>query len=201
VAGPPSRRDDQTGSSVAFVEAIARQTGIKVVFEGGDALVGVTRVVIDQTSRDEVRKLFGMKPSRKRAVTVDDLRQLALALPGASEKRVERRDGRIVLSFEVARTMFVKLFEAGNLLPPDLDDVVMIRRVSDRAALLATAPERFFLTRHYGDPNDQGPILTRLSENGRSNLPELAELFEESWSHCAPKRLLAARDRRTNRDD
>ena len=195
MAGPPSRRDDQTGSSVAFVQAIARPSGTKVVIEGRDALIAGRRITIEQTPRDEIRTLLGIRPARKRSVTVEDLRKVALELPGASERAVERRDGRTVLSFEVAKTMFVKLFEASNLLPPDLDDVVMIRHVPDRAALLATTPERFFLTRHYGDPNVSGPILTRLSENARSDLAELAELFEESWSHCAPKRLLAARGR------
>ena len=88
--------------------------------------------------------------------------------------------------------MFVKLFAAGNLLPPDLDDVVLIRRVPERAALLATAPERFFVTRHYGDPTASGPVLTRLSENTRADLPELTELIAESWAACAPKRIAAA---------
>jgi hypothetical protein len=193
MAAPPSRRDDQTGSSAAFVEAVARAANTTVVIDGDDALIGAVRVPIERTPRDEIRRLVGVKSPRRRPVGIDDLRQLALALPGVTEKEVTRRDGRSVVSFEVAKVMFVKLFEAGNLLPPDLDDVVMIRRVPDRAALLATAPDRFFLTRHYGDPADTGPILTRLSENSRKDLPELSELFEESWARCAPKRLLASR--------
>ena len=191
MAGPPSRRDDQTGASASFVDALARATGTKVAIDGDDAIIGDKRVVIEQTSRDEIRKLFGLRRS-SRGVTLDDVRNLCLALPGATERAVVRRDGRTVIMFEVAKTMFVKLFEAGNLLPPDLDDVMLIRRVPDRAALLAIAPERFFLTRHYGDPNATGPILTRLSENGRRDVAELAELVEDSWAHCAPKRLVAA---------
>lgn len=193
MAGPPSRRDDQTGASAAFVEALARATGKDVVIDDEEAIIGATRIVVEQTSRDEIRRLLGVKRSRRRTVSVEDLRALALALPGSTEKEVVRRDGRRVVSFEVGKTMFVKLFEASNLLAPDLDDVVMIRRVPDRAALLAMAPERFFLTRHYGDPNAAGPLLTRLSENTRDDLTELGELFEESWAHCAPKRLVAAR--------
>lgn len=165
------------------------------MIEGGDALIGETRVTVEETPRDEIRRLLGVRTSRKRRITVDDLRRIAVALPGVTERHVSRRDGRSVVSFDVAKVMFVKLFEAGNLLPPDLDDVVMIRRVPDRAALLATAPDRFFLTRHYGDPSLTGPILTRLSENTTNDLGELAELFEESWARCAPKRLLATRGR------
>ena len=114
MAGPPSRRDDQTGSSIAFVKAIARASGAKLKIDGNDALIGAKRITIDQTSRDEVRKLLGMTRSRKRPVTVEDLRKIALALPGVTEKEVVRRDGRTVISFEVAKTMFVKLFEAAT---------------------------------------------------------------------------------------
>jgi hypothetical protein len=195
VASPPSRRDDQTGSSVAFVEKLAEVAGVTVEIEAGDVVIGGTRVSIEGTPRDEMRRLLRVRRSRKRSATVEDLRQIALALPGAWEKTVLRRDGRTVVSFEVAKTMFVKLFEAGNLLAPDLDDVVLIRRVPDRAALLATTPERFFITRHYGDPTVVGPILTRLSENTVADLPELRELFEESWVRCAPKKLVASRSR------
>lgn len=193
MASPPRRRDDQTGSSVSFVQAVARQRGTAVEIDGERAAIGGVQIPIETTSRDEFRRLLGVKRSRKRVVTIEDLRQIALALPGATEREVLRRDGRTVVSFEVAKTMFVKLFEAANLLSPDLDDVVMIRRVPDRAALLAAAPERFFITPHYGDPSVPGPILTRLSENGAADLPELRELFEESWARCAPKRLLASR--------
>lgn len=177
------------------MEAIARATKARVRIEGGELIVAGTRVVIEQTPRDEIRKLLGVKRSRTRRLTLDDLRQVATALPGVVERVVERRDGRSVVSFDVAKVMFVKLFEAGNLLPPDVDDVVLIRRVPDRAALLATTPERFFLTRHYGDPQAMGPVLTRLSENTKTDLDELTELIEESWALCAPRRLTVKRRR------
>jgi hypothetical protein len=189
-AGPPSRRDDQTGSSAAFVRALAPNA----VIDGRDLVVGSERHRIDRTPRDEVRRLLGVRRSRAKRITEDDIRSLALALPGAVESSLTHRNGRVGIRFG-AKDMFVKLYEAGNLLPPDVDDVVMIRRVPDRAALLATCPERFFITHHYGDPSTNGPILTRLSENTRADLPELAELIEESWANVAPKRLLAQRCR------
>lgn len=157
----------------------------------GDDLVlegGRDRVPLARTSRDEVRRLLGVPRRRTKPITADDVRSIALDLPGATEREKLTRDGRTVLSFEVAKTMFVKLFEAGNLTSPDLDDVVLIRRVPDRAAVLATSPERFFITPHYEEPSTV--LLTRLSENGRRDLPELAELIGESWARCAPKRLL-----------
>ena len=193
MAGPPSRRDDQTGSSAEFVLAVARATGAKVTIDGDEAVIGSTVVRIDQTPRDRIRELLGQRRSRKATLTIDDVRAIALALPGTTEREVAARGGRRpAVSFEVGRTMFVKLYAAGNLLPPDLDDVVLIRRVPERAALLATSPERFFLTHHYGDPTASGPVLTRLSENTRADIDELTELIAESWAACAPKRAVAA---------
>jgi hypothetical protein len=192
VSGPPSRRDDQTGSSAEFVLAIARSTGAKVRIDGDDAVIGTTRVRIDETPRDRMRALLGQRRSRRVTLTADDVRAIASGLPSVTERDVPARDGRTAISFDVSRTMFVKLFAAGNLLPPDVDDVVLIRRVPERAALLATAPERFFLTRHYGDPSSTGPVLTRLSENTRADLDELTELISESWALCAPKRVVAS---------
>jgi hypothetical protein len=72
MASPPSRRDDQTGSSVAFIQAVARATGAKVDIDGADALIGDTRIPIELTGRDEVRRLLGLRPSRKRPITVDE---------------------------------------------------------------------------------------------------------------------------------
>ena len=182
---------DRSGTTAEFLRAVA---GAEVVIEGDIAVVGGIRVPMATTSRDEARRLVGAPRRRARAIGVDDVRRIALALPGATEREKRTRDGRTVLSFEVDKTMFVKLFEAGNLTSPDLDDVVMIRRVPDRPAVLADAPDRFFVTAHYGDPSTPGAVLTRLSENGRRDLPELAELIEASWAECAPARLRAARD-------
>jgi hypothetical protein len=189
-AGPPARSNDQTGGSAAFARALDPKARI----EGDDLVVDGTRHRLDLTPRDEIRRLLGVKRSRAKAITEDDIRAICLALPETSERVKRRRSGAVAYHFDAGKTMFVKLFEASNLLAPDLDDVVMIRRVPDRAALLATAPERFFMTRHYGDPSVGGPILTRLSENTKADLAELAELIEESWRDVATQRARKARD-------
>lgn len=175
--------NDRSGSTPAFVRALAPDA----VVDGDDLLIGGARTPLASASRDEVRRLLGVR-RRRSPIAIDDVRAIALGLPGATERDKVTRDGRSVLSFEVAKTMFVKLFEAGNLTSPDLDDVVLIRRVPDRAAILATSPDRFFVTPHYDEPSTA--LLTRLSENGRRDLPELAELIHESWARCAPKRLV-----------
>jgi hypothetical protein len=184
----PSRRDDQTGGSAAFALALRADARI----EGDDLVVDGVRHRLDRTPRDEIRRLLGVKPSRAKRITEDDTRSICLSLPESVETSLTHRNGRTGIRFG-AKDMFVKLYEAGNLLPPDLDDVVLIRRVPDRAALLATAADRFFITHHYGDPNVGGPVLTRLSENARVDLSELAELIEDSWRVVAPQRAVKAR--------
>jgi hypothetical protein len=180
--------DLTSGSSAAFARAL--DPGVRI--DGGDVvLAGGERMALAATSRDELRRRLGVRRPRRAPITAGDIRAIALALPGATEREKVRRDGTVVHSFEVAKTMFVKLFEAGGLAPPDVDDVVMIRRVPDRDAEVASAPERFFVTPHYEEPSTA--LLTRLSENGRRDLAELRELIEESWARCAPKRLV--RDR------
>jgi hypothetical protein len=66
-------------------------------------------------------------------------------------------------------------------------DALVIRVVDleDREALLRGNPEVYFTTPHYdGHPY----VLVRLEAIGRQ---ELAELIEDAWRVCAPKRLVA----------
>ena len=121
-----------------------------------------------------------------------DIRGIAMDLPGVTEQLKSRRRAESI-HWEVGRRMFAKFGEASNLLAPDVSDTLMIRCCEDRAALLVEHADRFFITTHYGDPGQPGAILTRLSENTRRDLPELAELMEESWRQVAPKRLAATR--------
>lgn len=79
-------------------------------------------------------------------------------------------------------------------------DTLMIRRCPDRPSLLSVSPDRFFITRHYGDPGEPGAVLTRLSENTSHDLTELEELIIESWREVAPKRMVAAFDASESRD-
>ncbi len=176
---------------------------------------GPFRVTLDRTSRDELRDLIykawrNAAPRRSHAVLQDRLDQAAKTitlrdieaimseLPTVTT-RVKPRDAGDTILWEASKTMFVKFREASNLLAPDVNDTLMIRRCHDRPALLASNPDRFFITRHYGDPSEPGPILTRLSENRRDHIPEVRELIIESWRDVAPKRTVAAFDATAHR--
>jgi hypothetical protein len=128
--------------------------------------------------------------ARPRALTVDDVRKVLLALPAVAERARSLRTGDSI-DWETGRKMFVMYGRASNLLPPDIDDTLMIRCCPDRPAVLAESPDRFFITVHYGDPDEPGAVLTRLSENTTDHIDELAELIEESWRAFAPRRVLA----------
>lgn len=168
------------------------------------------QVTLDRIGRDELRDLIrrswsNVAPKQSKAalkrrldrqeppLTLADVKAVIDRLPGVAE-RVKHRLSGDTLMWEASKTMFVKFGEASNLLAPDVTDTLMIRRCPDRPALLATSPDRFFITHHYGDSDEPGPVLTRLSENRREHLAELEELIIESWRDVAPKRLVAAFD-------
>ena len=218
-SAPPARALDQTGSSPPFVRHLAGSlpkvtersdsfaVGGTVFLElNGDDIVlhlGAAPFAsrIDRLGRDELRSLIARAwratappgtrtPRRQRGnpLSFEAVRAAALALPEA-EEQISGRRGRTFVHWTVGRTMFAKFADAGNLLAPDLDDTLLIRRCPDRDALLAAHPDRFFVTRHYTDAPDSTVVLTRLSENTTRDLPEIAELLRESWRLVAPKRL------------
>lgn len=179
-----------------------------VVVDGEDAIVDGERVHVRRVARDELRTTIESawrrhapkrcqavhdkaRSSRADPLTLDAIRELATSFPAVTERIKVRRNGDQSIHWEAGKTMFVKFGEASNLLAPDIDDVVMIRRCSERAALVAASPDRFFTTTHYGDRLEPGPVLTRLSENTARDFPELAELFEASWRDVAPERITA----------
>lgn len=110
-------------------------------------------------------------------VTEEDIRQVALSLPGSAEKPYNR-----LPSFRVRGNLFLRVHE--------LPDAFLIRcaNLEERNELLQAEPGKFFITPHYdGYP----AVLVRLSS---IDLDELTELVTDSWRLCAPKRLLAAYD-------
>jgi hypothetical protein len=110
-------------------------------------------------------------------VTEEDIRRVALSLPGSVEKPYNR-----LPSFRVRGALFLRIHE--------LPDAFLIRcaGLEDRDELLKAEPGTFFITSHYdGYP----AVLVRLS---RVDLDEMTELVTESWRVCAPKRMLAAYD-------
>jgi hypothetical protein len=109
--------------------------------------------------------------------TEEDVRRVALSLPGSVERLYNG-----LPSFRVRSSLFLRIHE--------LPDAFFVRcaGVEERNELLKAEPGKFFITPHYdGYPG----LLVRLS---RVDLGELAEIVTESWRLCAPKRLLAAYD-------
>lgn len=116
-------------------------------------------------------------PYHRWMVTEEDIRRVALSLPGSAEKPYNG-----LPSFRVRGVLFLRIHE--------LPDAFFIRcaGLEERDELLKAEPGRFFITPHYdGYP----AVLVRLS---RVDLDEMTELATESWRLCAPKRMLAAYD-------
>jgi hypothetical protein len=110
-------------------------------------------------------------------VTEEDIRRVALSLPGSAEKPYNR-----LPSYRVRSNLFLRIHE--------LPDAFFVRcaSVEERNELLKAEPGKFFITPHYdGYPG----VLVRLSQ---VDLGEMTELVTESWRVCAPQRLLAAYD-------
>lgn len=108
--------------------------------------------------------------------TEDDVRRIALALPGASERMAYGTP-----AFYVARRMFARLRDDPGVL------LCWRESVEERDVLVAADPRVFFTTDHYrGHPS----VLVRLDE---VEPDELAELLTEAWEVRAPRRLREAR--------
>ena len=110
-------------------------------------------------------------------VTEEDIRQVALSLPGSVEKPYNR-----LPSFRVRSNLFLRIHE--------LPDAFLVRcsSLEERNELLLAEPGKFFITPHY---DDYPAILVRLSQLDPG---EMTELVTESWRVCAPRRLLAEYD-------
>jgi len=107
-------------------------------------------------------------------VTEEDIRRVALSLPGSVEKPYNR-----LPSFRVRSNLFLRVHE--------LPDAFLVRcpSLEERNELLQAEPGKFFITPHY---DNYPAVLVRLSQPG---LDEMTELVTESWRICAPRRLLA----------
>lgn len=104
----------------------------------------------------------------------NDVRRIALSLPGATEKPYNHLPG-----FRVRGQLFVRVHEQ--------PDSVFVRcaDLGEKQGLIDAQPEKFFSTPHYdGFPG----LLVRLSA---VDVAELAELVTESWRLAAPPRLAA----------
>ena len=103
----------------------------------------------------------------------EDLRRIALALPGTTEEQWYGTPG-----YKVAGRGFLRLrTEAEGAL------VVFVADLGEKQALLEGNARAFFTTPHY---DGHCCVLVRLAEVGTE---ELGELVAESWRVKAPVRL------------
>lgn len=108
-------------------------------------------------------------------MTLDTVRELALALPG-----VEEGLSYGTPAFRVGKKLLARLHEDGETLVLKVDLLV-------RDSLLVADPDAFFITDHY---QDYPYMLVRLATVRRE---PLRGLLDAAWRSLAPKRLLAAR--------
>jgi hypothetical protein len=108
-------------------------------------------------------------------VTFEDIRDIALNLPGVEESTTNGS-----LAFRVHGKLFLHLWD-------DNDTLVIRVGHDEKPGLLAADPSRFFVNRAL----ERGPaVLTRLTDNDEGDLAELGELIEEAWRRRAPKTLV-----------
>src|SRR5437763_10007106 len=105
----------------------------------------------------------------------EDVRRICLSLPGAVEKPYAGLPG-----FRVRDRLFARIREEPDAL------VVWRPEITEKEALIASEPEKFFQIPHYeGHP----AVLVRLEA---VDVQELEELLTESWALRAPARLVSA---------
>ena|SRR5579862_551721 len=119
--------------------------------------------------------------------TQDDVRRIALALPGVVEATEK-------FAFSVLNKGKEKGFiwvwkertdpKKARVPNPDVL-AICVRNMEIREMLLASDERKFFTEPHY---NGFPAVLVRLAE---IEVDELAELIEEAWRYKAPKELLS----------
>jgi hypothetical protein len=117
---------------------------------------------------------------RRPPVTFDTLRKLARQLPEAEESRSYGTP-----ALKVRGKLFVRLKEDG-------ETIVLRTDAFEREHLLRDAPQTFFITDHY---RDYPYVLVRLAAVTER---AMRELLEDAWRRVAPRRLVAARDAKSN---
>ena len=103
----------------------------------------------------------------------DDVRELALALPGVVEET-----SCDTPALKVGGKLLVRLKEDG-------ETVALRVGLEERQALVHEQPDVFFVTPHY---ENYPMVLVRLDPVDRE---ELGELLTEAWLERAPKRVVA----------
>lgn len=109
-------------------------------------------------------------------LTADDVRTVALSLPDTAEKLAWGQP-----TFRVAGKIFAALGD---------DDTTMgvTCPVEDRAELIVSEPEKFFVR----EGHDDTYAWVRVRLAALDDASELAAILTDSWRQAAPRRLLAA---------
>lgn len=110
-------------------------------------------------------------------VDEDDVRRVALSLPGAYEQ--ESYGGSP--SWRTKPRMFTTIRDDDGAL------VVWVASVEEKESLLAADPDKFHTSPHY----DGHPVV--LVHMTAIDVEELTELVQESWRRRAPRSLTAPR--------
>jgi hypothetical protein len=112
----------------------------------------------------------------KRPLRVDDVRRIALALPGVTEGTSYG-----TTAFRVGQKLLARLHQNGT-------DLVIRIGFDERDMLMESDPETFYITDHY---RSYPAMLVRLA---RVHPDQLHRLFEQIWRANASKRLVKAFD-------
>jgi hypothetical protein len=136
----------------------------------------VGRQVTSQRKRKVPRAKSRHAPGATALTTFDDVREVALALPGVV-------DGTSygTAALKVGGKLIARLHQS-------LDCVVLRSDLLDREILMQSAPDAFFITDHY---RDYPWILVRLGVVEKSALPDL---IERAWRLVASKTLVKKHD-------
>ncbi len=118
-------------------------------------------------------ELRHLRAGVRSVVSEEDVRQIALSLPGAYER--ESYGGRP--SWRTKPRMFAWLREEPDAL------VVWVDSLHDKEALIASDPGKFFTRPHY---DGHAVLLVRLEA---VDVDEAAELISDSWRVRAPRSL------------
>lgn len=114
------------------------------------------------------------KARKGKTVTLDTVRQLALALPGVVEGTSYG-----TTAFKVGGKLLARFHQDG-------DSVVVKVQYAAREVLMGANPRTFYITDHY---RCWPWVLVRIA-NVKPD--ELRGLLEDAWRTAAPKRLVAA---------
>lgn len=112
------------------------------------------------------------------AQTLDDVREIALALPGVVEGTSYGTP-----AWRVRKKLLSRLHDSG-------DALVVRVGFDEREVLMEADPKAFFITDHY---RDHAMMLVSLAHVRRD---ELERLLEQSYRELAPRKLVAELDAR-----